>query len=163
MIVTPYLVLCLVLYACFTDVRHLKIPNFISIAILVLFLGTVAWEFFNAGAPLSLWIDNILAALAMFVITFVFFAFKIFGAGDAKLATVISLWTGVHGMIAFLFFMTFTGGVLGVIALVFMKKGVPKSWQKGWLKKLAEGRPDIPYAIAIFVGTFASFISLGYV
>ena len=99
----------------------------------------------------------------MFVITFVFFAFKIFGAGDAKLATVISLWTGFHGMIAFLFFMTFTGGVLGVIALVFMRKGVPKSWQKGWLKKLAEGRPDIPYAIAIFVGTFASFISLGYV
>jgi prepilin peptidase CpaA len=91
------------------------------------------------------------------------FAVKIFGAGDAKLATVVAFWVGLQGIAVFLFSMALSGGVLGVIALYFIKKGVPVKWQKGWLKNLADGRADVPYAIAIFFGTVASFHHIGLI
>lgn len=164
MIVTilPFLVLCLTFLACLTDLRGMKIPNIISIIGFLLFVVFIVLSVL-AGKDFSLFYDNLIVGVAMFLLTFFLFAVNIFGAGDAKLATVVAFWIGLQGIAVFLFSMALSGGVLGVVALYFIKKGVPVKWQKGWLKNLADGRADVPYAIAIFFGTVASFHHIGLI
>ena len=145
--------LCLALCACVTDLRGLKIPNMIPATIMGLFCVYAVYIAFY-GDVTALY-SHLAAGLGMFIVTFIFFAVKMFGAGDAKLATALAFLIGTKGIVAFIFFMTLTGGVLAIFAMLLMKKGVPVSWQKGWLKHLAEGRADIPYAVAIFIGTVA--------
>ncbi|MBL4589993.1 MAG: prepilin peptidase [Alphaproteobacteria bacterium] len=131
-------VVCAAGIACITDLRGMKIPNAIPTFIMGAFIAFVGYSFIN-GAPLDFFTLNFVVGGVVFVLTFILFALKAFGAGDAKLATALSFWVGIKGIAAFLFFMTVIGGLLGVVALVLMKKGVPENWQKGWLKKLAEG------------------------
>lgn len=154
-------IVCAAGVACLTDLRGMKIPNAIPAFIMGAFIAFVSYDVIN-GTPLDYFFWNLVVGCVVFALTFLLFALKAFGAGDAKLATALSFWVGIKGIAAFLFFMTVIGGLLGVVALIFMKKGVPENWQKGWLKKLEEGQASVPYAIAIFGGTIAGFVSAGF-
>ncbi len=160
MVVLISLVLLVTFIACITDLRGLRIPNSIPALIMGLFLIYVGYGLLN-GIELRSFYGSFIAGGGVFVLTFFFFALNIFGAGDAKLASALSFWLGLKGVFAFLMVMAFTGGGLGVVALIVMKRGVPLSWQKGWLKALSEGRADVPYALAIFAGAVAGFMHAG--
>jgi len=155
----PVFILCVIAVSCVTDLKGMKIPDIIPVLVMVGFVAFCALS----GQPLSAFYDELIVGGAVFLLTFVLFCLNMFGAGDAKLATAVSFWVGVKGIGAFLFFMTVAGGLLGVAALIFMKKGVPRSWQKGWLKHLSDGRADVPYAVAIFIGAIAGFMHSGLI
>jgi prepilin peptidase CpaA len=65
------------------------------------------------------------------------------GGGDVKLAAALALWFSPAGTIKFLVFMSLAGGLLtlGIVA-----------WHRA---KRREGRPQIPYGVAIAFGGLA--------
>jgi prepilin peptidase CpaA len=65
------------------------------------------------------------------------------GGGDVKLAAALALWFPPLATVKFLVIMSIAGGVLTLVILVFHR-----------LKK-REGRPEIPYGVAISFGGLA--------
>jgi prepilin peptidase CpaA len=65
------------------------------------------------------------------------------GGGDVKLAAALALWFSPGGTLKFLVFMSLAGGVLTVALL---------AWHRA---RGREGRPEIPYGVAIAFGGLA--------
>jgi len=65
------------------------------------------------------------------------------GGGDVKLAAAIALWFSPAGTVKFLVLMSIAGGVLTVGIL---------AWHRAQRR---EGKPEIPYGIAIAFGALA--------
>jgi prepilin peptidase CpaA len=65
------------------------------------------------------------------------------GGGDVKLAAALALWFSPAGTVKFLVLMSIAGGVLtlGILA-----------WHRA---RRGEGRPEIPYGVAIAIGGLA--------
>jgi len=122
------------------DVRTFTISNRLNAAV-------------AAGAPLY-WVSIALnpwpgmaIQLAAGAIVFVLLAGAFFagvmGGGDVKLAAALALWFSPAGTVKFLVLMSVAGGVLtlGIVA-----------WHRAQRR---EGRPEIPYGVAIAFGALA--------
>jgi prepilin peptidase CpaA len=83
------------------------------------------------------------AGIAVFVVLAGAFFAGMMGGGDVKLAAALALWFSPAGTVKFLVLMSVAGGVLtlGVLA-----------WHRC---KRREGRPEIPYGVAIAFGGLA--------
>lgn len=150
--------------AAISDVRGMTIPNSYSGLIMgafalcygALWLGgreDVFFSLFSHG----------LSAIFVFLISLAMFSAKAIGAGDSKLATAFALWTGVNGLMAFLFYMSVVGGLLGLAALA-LRKWAPFKEPKAdsWVARVQAGESKVPYGVAIVVGALASFVEIGY-
>ena len=122
------------------DVRTFTISNRLNL--------TVA-----AGAPLywmsialSPW-PGVAVQLAAGAIVFVLLAGAFYagmmGGGDVKLAAALALWFPPLGTIKFLILMSVAGGVLTLVVLALHRA------------RKREGRPEIPYGVAIAFGGLA--------
>ncbi len=151
--------------AAWSDFKGFRIPNIIPLMI--------AGAFFVVFGVLTLTeqralvfgpiIPHLGAAAIVFLVTGFLFALKQLGAGDSKFATAVALWLGLSGLVPFLFYMAFAGGLIGVASLYLKKKKPLKSPLAGsWPDKAQQGHPSVPYGIAIAVGTLAGFIFRGY-
>jgi prepilin peptidase CpaA len=95
---------------------------------------------------LSPWPDiavHLAAGAAVFVLLAGAFYAGMMGGGDVKLAAALALWFPPLGTIHFLVIMSIAGGVLTLAFLAF------HYWRK------REGRPEIPYGVAIAFGGLA--------
>lgn len=164
--ILAWAVLSLTLAAAFCDLKSLKIPNILCLAILglwivgcVILCVTAGWD-----TSKSFLLSGLLTGGLAFGVGFIAFALNIMGAGDAKLFAVLGLWTGFTGFLLLLIWTALAGGLLGALALYFKKspgltaKLAPRF---GWFHALHTGRNAVPYGVAIFVGTFASFLKSG--
>jgi prepilin peptidase CpaA len=153
-------VLMITVLSCIGDVRSLRIPNWHSLVIMGCFIP--AWlatpEIFYS--PLQ----HIGAMLGMFAVTYIMFAVGMIGGGDSKLGTALGLWTGLKGLLPFLFFMTLMGGILGVVSLVLHKKKFFKHPKIGsWIEQAQKGGRAVPYGVAISFGAWISFFHTGFI
>lgn len=139
----------LVLYSAWSDARELRIPNWVSMALMAGFAGSAL----GVGVSLEMVAWHLAAGAVTLVFGFALFAFGYFGGGDAKLMAVSALWIGWDNLIFFVFAVVMVGGVLS-IAVVVLRKGLGL-WPD-WVIKSAEGlfTPDkaVPYGIAIAAG-----------
>lgn len=130
--------LALVIYR---DGREYLIPNPLCAAIGLAFFPA-AWAL---GLPL---LPALLAAGIAFLVTFGLFSLNAFGGGDAKLLTVLMLWTGWSlTSLQFLFLMAMLGGFFALLLLLsraLLRRHAPK------LRLFTHGAP-IPYGIPIAV------------
>ncbi|OJU09368.1 MAG: hypothetical protein BGN86_08165 [Caulobacterales bacterium 68-7] len=130
-------------YAGYTDWRHRRLPNWCSLAGLALF---VPWAF---SGP----IDGVLLALAAFalaaVITFTMYAFKIIGAGDSKLFSVLALFAGIKLLPTFALVVAVSGGVVAMIYIALRPTENLIAFQSRG--KVTYGR-GVPYGLAIAPG-----------
>jgi prepilin peptidase CpaA len=122
------------------DFRTYTISNRLNLTVA---LGApVSW----ASVALSPWPD-VAAQLATGAIVFVLFAGAFYaglmGGGDVKLAAALSLWFSPPSTIKFLVLMSVGGGVLTLAMLI---------WHRA---RKREGRPEIPYGVAIAFGGLA--------
>ena len=130
----------LLVVAAIIDVRTFTISNKLNLAVAL--LAPVYW----LAVPLSLWPEvpiQIAGALIVFVLLAAAFYAGMMGGGDVKLAAAIALWFPPVLTIKFLVLMSVAGGVLTLGLLV---------WHRA---KHREGRPEIPYGVAIAFGALA--------
>ena len=151
--------------AAWSDFNSLKIPNIYSLFIDGAFLLAFAVHFINADkiSFFGSWQNHFIAGLVMFTITLVlFFAGKL-GGGDAKLISAFALWTGLSGLMPFLFMMAIIGGLLAAITLYLNKNERVKEPSSLWIKSAQAGERKVPYGIAIFGGAVFAFWHTGYI
>jgi len=142
------------LIAALNDLYEFKIPNWVSILMIV--------SFFVAGlvmrAPVNVMFEATMIAFGALVIGFILFARNIIGGGDAKLLASTVLWIGLPGLASFLVNVALSGAVLAIFLLVFRKApAMPFYAQAPWLLRLHQEPKDIPYAVAICAGGLLSF------
>ena len=122
------------------DVRTFTISNRLNLTVAL--LAPVYW----ASVALSPW-PGVAIQLAAAAIVFVLLAGAFYagmmGGGDVKLAAALALWFPPAGTVKFLILMSLAGGVLTLLILVLHKM------------RNREGRPEIPYGVAIAFGGLA--------
>jgi len=126
--------------AAIIDVRTFTISNRLNLTVAL--LAPVYW----ASVALSPWpgiATQLAAAVAVFTILAGAFYAGMMGGGDVKLAAALALWFSPVNTVKFLVFMSLAGGMLTVGILV---------WHRS---KRREGRPQIPYGVAIAIGGLA--------
>jgi len=122
------------------DVRTYTIPNWLNLAVALLAL------LFWWAIALPLWPDAAIrlgVAFAVVALLALAFYLGMMGGGDVKLAAALALWFPPLATVKLLVIMSFAGGVLTLIMILVHRAG------------RKEGRPKIPYGVAIAVGGWA--------
>ena len=130
----------ILVFAAVVDVRTFTISNRLNLTVAL--LAPVYW----ASVELSPWPGiavQLAAAATVFVLLAGAFYAGMMGGGDVKLAAALALWFTPAGTVKFLVLMSLAGGVL-TLGLV--------AWHRA---KRREGRPQVPYGVAIAVGGLA--------
>ena len=125
------------------DVRTFTISNRLNLTVAL--LAPVYWW----AAHLPLWPDigqQIIAAVAVFVLLAGAFYAGMMGGGDVKLAAALALWFSVGSTLAFLIYMSIAGGLLTLVVMTIHRM------------RKKPGKPEIPYGVAIAVGGLAILI-----
>ncbi len=151
-------------WASVTDYRFLRIPNAVSILAICGFGLVFAMDYFGAKdfeifSSLSV---HLISAAIVFVFTAILFALKVFGAGDAKMASAFALWVPLADLPTYLIMMTFAGGVLGLASLMFQKVPLKTHLGSKWIETLQKGGSAVPYGIAISIAVLFIFIEGDY-
>lgn len=136
------------------DVTSMKIPNKISLVLLLAFgIAVIA-----GGVSLEIAQSNLIAGAVVLVCGFAMFSRGLLGGGDAKLLAAASLWIGFSQMMPFLLYVALSGGVLAALMLVYRTR-VPAEWVTGpsWLARLHSKEVGIPYGLAIAAGALLVF------
>ena len=140
---TEILLACLaalLVLAAIIDVRTFTISNRLNLTIAL--LAPLYW----LSVALTPWPGiaiQIAAGATVFAILAGAFYAGMMGGGDVKLAAALALWFPPSVTLRFLVLMSIAGGVLTVGLLV---------WHR---TKRREGRPEIPYGVAIAFGGLA--------
>jgi len=147
-----------------SDIRSMTIPNSYSLYVMAAFLFAYGALYLGGHSDVfGPFLSHIISAALAFVVTLGLFAMRVIGAGDSKFATACALWFSVKLLLAFLFFMTLFGGVLGVVALYIKRKKPFESPIEGsWVAQVQGGADKVPYGVAISFGMFVAFIQAGY-
>jgi prepilin peptidase CpaA len=130
----------LLVVAAVIDVRTFTISNRLNLTVAL--LAPVYW----LSIALSPWPGiaiQLAAATTVFTLLAVAFYAGMMGGGDVKLAAAIALWFSPASTIKFLIWMSIAGGALTLAIVV---------WHR---LKRREGRPEIPYGVAIAFGGLA--------
>jgi prepilin peptidase CpaA len=126
----------LLLVAAWGDIRTRTISNLLNGAIA---LAAPLWWY---AEGLSLWpgvAGQLALAAGVFVIFAALFAAGAMGGGDVKLLTALALWFPAMPLMRLLVVMAIAGGAVTIVMLIVHRV------QK------AEGRPEIPYGVAISI------------
>ena len=122
------------------DVRTFTISNRLNLTVAL--LAPVYWVSIGLTPWPGIAIHLAAAAIVFVVLAAAFYA-GMMGGGDVKLAAALSLWFPPIATIRFLVIMSIAGGILTLAILGFH-----------YLRK-REGRPQIPYGVAISIGGLA--------
>lgn len=147
------LYLLLLCVASITDIMSFKIPNEVCAALFLLFFPVALM------VPAEIdWLSHIGAAVLVFACGIVLYIFRWFGAGDVKLMAAVAVWAGFGHLLAFLFYVSLGGGVLGLVLLTlrFIAPRLPRPQTADGtaeLPKLLTAGERIPYGVAIAAGS----------
>jgi prepilin peptidase CpaA len=121
------------------DVRTFTISNRLNLAVALsapLYWLSIALPLPGVGIQLA-------AGAGVFALLAAAFYAGMMGGGDVKLAAALALWFSPASTIKFLVLMSLAGGVLTLVVL---------AWHRA---RQREGRPEIPYGVAIAFGGLA--------
>lgn len=145
----------LVLIGGMKDATSFTIPNWISLALIAVFLPAALF----AGVPLpQIGLALVIGVLALFA-AMGMFAMGWIGGGDAKLFAAVALWMGFPAVINFVLVTGLAGGALAVALLGLRSMWLRPIAERGptWFSRLARPGGDVPYGVAIAFGALAAF------
>ena len=122
------------------DVRTFTISNGLNLAVAL--LAPLYW----LSISLPLWPDvgiQLASGAIVFALLAAAFYAGMMGGGDVKLAAALALWFSPQSTIKFLVLMSLAGGILTLVVMALHR----------WKRR--EGRPEIPYGVAIAFGGLA--------
>jgi prepilin peptidase CpaA len=132
----------LLIWAAASDMHRYVIPNRICLSLLILYPGYAL-----TLSPTQIGVAAAIAA-AVFFLGAVLFSYGIMGGGDVKLLAATSLWAGGAYFPAFLILTALAGGLLALWWGPLLRYFFPAIA----MAKSANGRPAVPYAVAIAAG-----------
>jgi prepilin peptidase CpaA len=147
----------LVLYAAYSDVTRLIIPNWVSIALTAIFPAAALLS----GAPLSAVGLHLAAGFGVLALGFVLFQFNVFGGGDAKLLAAVAVWTGIPALPHFILWTALAGGVLAA-AMLAARQILSAGTSPSGLAHLLQKQNGVPYGVAIMAGALATIPTLPF-
>jgi prepilin peptidase CpaA len=124
--------------AAVSDALHFRIPNVLSVALVLVF----ALQACASVMPFGEILQHVLAGAIVFGVGFVLFAVNIVGAGDVKLMSAVSLVVGWTSLLSLLTTVAAVGGVLSLLIISLGSQGI-----------ISNSRV-VPYGVAIAVGWF---------
>lgn len=142
----------LLVLAAANDIARLKIPNWISVALVLSFFPVAALARFSMG-EVGMHAATGFGGLAL---GFVLFTRNWLGAGDAKLFAAIALWMGWPGTGEFAIVTALIGGALA-LSLLLARKAAAYAPPWPWLADIEQRTKHIPYAIALSGGALAAY------
>ncbi|OMQ46675.1 prepilin peptidase [Ensifer sp. 1H6] len=164
--IIPLAAVLVFLYAAWSDFQRWRIPNEVVLALVAIYVFGAAASLLTTqdiGATLFS-LDGIggavAAGLLLLALGVVLWAFRLFGAGDAKLLLPIGLFVGWHGMLPFSLFLLL-GGIVVMLAL---KLPVPLAFAHyAVIMRVQEIRTSrkIPYGVIMVFATLVT-LALGY-
>ena len=110
----------LFLIAAVNDGRTYRIPNWIPLALLLLFLVAAA---LSGKPPTTFW-PHLAAGAGVLAVGYALYLFTGMGAGDAKLGAAAALWAGVSGLYVMMFALALAMSLLAV-ALIIARRAMP--------------------------------------
>ena len=155
-LVTSYLCLAgfagLSLAAAVTDIQRRRIPNNVTIVIVLLF-----GIYFLVNFGQVDWVGPLVVGGAILAVGFVLFALNLLGAGDVKMLAAAGLWAGFAYAPHLLAVTGLAGGLLGLVYILG-----DKLRQLPWLplpppepidpEELKNRKVYLPYGVAICAG-----------
>jgi prepilin peptidase CpaA len=136
------LLLAILVVASISDIRDRRIPNWTVLAIALL---SIPWAFFGASNGI---LSALGAALIAFSVSFPLYFFRVVGAGDSKLLTVVALFVGLNQLSQFLVLVVLAGGAIAVISLLMRPTEAVIMLQMRGKGVFSRG---IPYGVAIAI------------
>jgi prepilin peptidase CpaA len=148
--------------AAVTDLWKFKIPNWVSVALLLLFVPAAIW--LPLGAH---WLSHVGAALSVLAAGILLFLRGWLGAGDVKLMAAVALWTGFAYLAQFVVFVALAGGALALVLLVLRLvlarlPAVRAAPEGGALPRVLVKGERVPYGVAIACGAILLAVELPY-
>lgn len=126
------------------DVACFRIPNFLSLALVALFVPAVVL------APVAVpWLWHVAAALVVLSAGSVLFALRLLGGGDVKIMSAAALWLGMGNLVAFLVYVSLAGAVVAIVVVMFRMLSFGRDFTS---VKTLRSRVVIPYGVAIALG-----------
>jgi prepilin peptidase CpaA len=139
----------LMAFAAASDLLTMKIPNRVSLLLVIGFVVLAVMTGMSGDAVLH----HLAAALLVFAGSFGCFAMGWIGGGDAKVASAAALWLGLAHLLDYLLSVSIFGGALTLMLLQFRQLPLPYMLGKqSWVMQLHEKNADIPYGIALTLG-----------
>lgn len=150
LIITNLLLLLLIVVVVYDSVWF-RIPNVVVGTILILFVVEAV-----RGMEVMAIVSHFGAGLVMFVIGFILYSFRLFGAGDAKLLAVTGVWAGFEHLSGHVLMFSLLGGVMAILLLV-LRQALFVVSMSGWIGQVGGMRvprlltvgADIPYGVPI--------------
>ena len=143
--------------AAVTDVRTYRIPNWIVLVLLGLFVATAAYAI-QQHVRIS-WLSQLSAGLLSLVVGLVLYATRQMGAGDVKLLSVLALWAGLAGLVPLLFWIAVCSlGVLAVMLaarLMMSRRALEQPAGLPLPRALRKGE-GVPYGLGIALGAMVA-------
>jgi prepilin peptidase CpaA len=145
------IVMALVIYAAVSDLARMIIPNWVSIAIAVLFAPCALL----AGLPPVAIAVGYAVGAVMLVIGIGLFHARVMGGGDVKLIAALSIWAGSAAPV-FLVWTILAGGVLTVVLVGLRRAMRGRTVRAEWAARLLDPANGAPYAVAICAGVIVA-------
>jgi len=130
----------LLVVAAVIDVRTFTISNRLNLTVAL--MAPLYWLSISLTPWPGVAIQLGAATVVFGILAGAFYA-GMMGGGDVKLAAALALWFSPAAIIKFLVLMSLAGGVLTLVVLALHRA------------KRREGRPEIPYGVAIAFGGLA--------
>lgn len=147
----------LMMVAAATDIASMRIPNWLTGLIAILFFPMALLT----GMPVADIGSHLLAGVILFFAGYLFFTWRLFGGGDAKLMAAAGLWFGTGDVMRFLVMTAVAGGVLALVYLVWtvvmVARNNPAEATLSFRQKLRAVSPKLPYGCALAAGAILAF------
>jgi prepilin peptidase CpaA len=139
----------LMAFAAASDLFTMKIPNRVSLMLVLGFLALATASGMSAHDIMM----HVAAGAAVLVIAFACFAMGWVGGGDAKVAAAAALWFGFAHLMSYLLYASLFGGALTLLLLQLRQWPLPLMLAgQPWLARLHDKQTGIPYGIALTIG-----------
>lgn len=133
------------IFAAAMDMLTMTIPNRISIALVVGFIGVALF----AGLPMSVIAMHVAAGVLMLVVGIGMFAAGWVGGGDAKMLAAAALWLGLPQLAPLLIITGVVGSLLMLAIVCYRGYPVAALPIPDWALRLHRSETGLPYGIAI--------------
>ncbi len=145
------LIACPVLFAfgAMTDLLSYRIPNWIPVALIALFVPAV----FLGGMPFDAAAMHALVFAGALIFGMALFAMNVVGGGDAKFMAAIALWMGPLLILKYAVVFALVGGVFAILLINLRKTPMPALTARvPVLNQLLSPKAGMPYGVALGIG-----------